>query len=310
MEAEVRHRRDGDSVDVEVEREDGEDLVAVDRPRPARRPRASGRRRRRTRCRGRGRRADGLREQREVGRAAADVDVRPVRLVADRRDLRAELLERLRREPGVGAVRAVDRDPKAGEVGAEALEHVLEVAVRSDLDAVDLAAAGRRPVEQRLDLLLGGVGQLAAVAVEELDAVVLGRVVRGGDDRAEIEAEQRDRRSRQHAGEDGAPAGGGDAARERLLELRARWPACRARRRSVPGRTRAPPPCRAARRARPSASRRRRRGRRPFRSTPASRRGTIAAQIVRTSFPPTWPSPSVRNASSASTSRTSGRSPA
>ena len=31
MEAEVRHRRDGDAVDAEVEREDREDLVAVDR---------------------------------------------------------------------------------------------------------------------------------------------------------------------------------------------------------------------------------------------------------------------------------------
>ncbi len=31
VEAEVRHRRDGHAVDAEVEREDGEDLVAVDR---------------------------------------------------------------------------------------------------------------------------------------------------------------------------------------------------------------------------------------------------------------------------------------
>ena len=59
-------------------------------------------------------------------------------------DLGAELLERLRREAGVRAVRAVDGDAQAGEVGAEALEHVLEVAVDRDLDAVDLAAAGRR----------------------------------------------------------------------------------------------------------------------------------------------------------------------
>ena len=135
------------------------------------------------------------------------------------RDLCAELLERLRREAGVGAVRAVDRDAEAAEVGAEPLEHVLEVAVRGDLDAVDLAAAGSRAVEERLDLLLGGVRQLAPVAVEELDAVVLRRIVGCGDDRGEVEAEERDRRRRQDTREDGTPAGRGDALRECVLEL-------------------------------------------------------------------------------------------
>ena len=76
-----------------------------------------------------------------------------------------------------------------------------------------------RRVEQRLDLLLGGVGQLAAVLVEELDAVVLRRVVRCRDDDAEVEREQRHRRRRQHPGEHGVAARGDDAARERLLEL-------------------------------------------------------------------------------------------
>ena len=81
--------------------------------------------------------------------------------------------------------------------------------------------AGRRG-EQRLDLLLGLVGELAALRVEELDAVVLGRVVRRRDDDAEVERQQRDRRRRQHAGEDAVAAGRDDAARERLLELDAR----------------------------------------------------------------------------------------
>ena len=74
-------------------------------------------------------------------------------------------------------------------------------------------------VEQRLDLLLGGVGQLAAVLVEELDAVVLRRVVRCRDDDAEVEREQRHRWRRQYPGEHGVAARGDDAARERLLEL-------------------------------------------------------------------------------------------
>ena len=139
---------------------------------------------------------------------------------ADRRHVGAEPLEGLRRDPRVGAVGAVDDDPEPGEVGAEALDDVLEVAVGRDADAVDrLRCVRSRRVEQRLDLLLGRVRQLLPVAVEELDAVVLGRVVRGGDDRAEVEREQRDGRRRQHAGEHGVAAGRDDPARERLLEL-------------------------------------------------------------------------------------------
>ncbi len=74
-------------------------------------------------------------------------------------------------------------------------------------------------VEERLDLLLEGVGELVPVAVEELDAVVLRRVVRGRDHDAQVEREQGDRRRRQHSGEDGVATGGNDTARERLLEL-------------------------------------------------------------------------------------------
>jgi hypothetical protein len=220
VEAEVRHRRDRDAVDSEVEREDGEDLVAVDRLAPLvdrQHPvsvpvegdpeveAAS---------------ADDVRQRTEVGGPATDVDVRPVGLVADRGDVRAELLEGLRRKSRVGAVRAVDRDPEARQVRAETLENVLEIAVRRDLDADDLAAPRGGAVEERLDLLLGSVRQLAAVAVEELDAVVLGRVVLGRDDRGEIEAEQRDRGRRQDAGKNGGAARGDDPAGESFLELR------------------------------------------------------------------------------------------
>ncbi len=108
VEAEVRHRRDGDAVDAEVEREHREDLVAVDRLSAL----VDGEHPVAVAVEGdaevEAAAANGVGEQAEVGRAAADVDVRPVRLVADRRDLGAELLERLRREAGVGAVRAVD----------------------------------------------------------------------------------------------------------------------------------------------------------------------------------------------------------
>ena len=140
------------------------------------------------------------------------------------RHLRAELLERFRGDPGVGAVRAVDDDLQAREVAAEALDDVLEVALRRDGDVVDSAPAIWRSVlaQERLDLLLGRVGQLAALAVEELDAVVLRRVVRSRDDGPEVEREQRDRGRRQHAGEDRVPARRDDTAAEGLLELLAR----------------------------------------------------------------------------------------
>ena len=77
---------------------------------------------------------------------------------------------------------------------------------------------GAWAVEQGFDLLLLLVDELPARA-EELDAVVLGRVVRRRDDDAELVGEERDRRGREHAAEDGDAAGRGDAARDRLLEL-------------------------------------------------------------------------------------------
>ena len=159
--------------------------------------------------------------------------------------LRAEVPERVRRDAGVGAVGAVDADVQAVEVAAEAVGDVVAVAADRDLEVVDLAEVGvaRRLAEQRLDLLLGLVRELLPVAVEQLDAVVLGRVVRGGDDGAEVEREQRDRRGRQHAREHRVPARRGDAGGER--PARARGPT-----RGCPGRS--GPPRRRARRRGPA----------------------------------------------------------
>jgi hypothetical protein len=172
--------------------------------------------------------AYGLGESGQVGRPAPDVDVGAVGLIADRRHVGAQAGERLRRDPRVRAVRAVDDDAQPVELAAEALEHVLQVALRGDAHAVDRAAARAVGGEQRFDLLLGGVHELLPVTVEELDAVVLGRVVRGGDHDAEVEREQRNGRSGEHTCQHGVSAGRHDAPRERLLELfsrRARIPA-------------------------------------------------------------------------------------
>ena len=105
------------------------------------------------------------------------------------------------------------------EVGTEALHDVLEIAVGGDADVVDRPAADRRTLEQALDLLLGRVRQLLSVPVEELHAVVLRRIVRGGDDAAEVQREQSHGRRWQHARDDRVPAGRRDSACEHLLEL-------------------------------------------------------------------------------------------
>ena len=114
---------------------------------------------------------------------------------------------------------AVDDDAQTVELAAEALEHVLEVALGGDADVVGAAAAAFRRVQQSLDLLLRRVGELLPVRVEELDAVVLGWVVRRRDDDAQVERQQRHGGSRKHARQDRVPTGCHDAATEGLLEL-------------------------------------------------------------------------------------------
>ncbi len=112
MEAEVRHHGDGDDLHAEREREDREDLIAVHDvaalvdgehavavavERDAEIERLA---------------PHELLQAGQVGRPAADVDVRPVGLDADRVHLGAELLEEPGRDRGEGAVGAVDADPE------------------------------------------------------------------------------------------------------------------------------------------------------------------------------------------------------
>ena len=93
----------------------------------------------------------------------------------------------------------------------------LGVAFDGDGDLVDLAASRRRLVDQRLDLFLLSVGQFLPVAIEELHAVVLGRVVRCRDDATEVERQQCDGRGRKHACDDRVAADGSNPARQRIL---------------------------------------------------------------------------------------------
>ena len=85
------------------------------------------------------------------------------------------------------------------------LQDVLDVAIGGLLGHLDRASPDEGRLEQGLDRLLVGVGELVPLGVEELDSVVLGRVVRGGEDDAEILREQGDGRCRQDATDDGCP---------------------------------------------------------------------------------------------------------
>ena len=131
---------------------------------------------------------DRLLQGAEIGRAVADVDVRAVRLVADREHVRAELLEGLRREVA-RTRRSRSRRRSSGRRGRSRSARAR--ARGSCRSRCRRGRSSRRSsparVEERLDLLLLRVDELLPVAVEELDAVVLGRVVRRGDDDAEVE---------------------------------------------------------------------------------------------------------------------------
>ena len=100
------------------------------------------------------------------------------------------------------------------------------------MHAVDAAGAAearalRQPlverfVEQLLDLLLDLVGQLEAVRAEQLDAVVVEQIVRGGDHHAEIGAhrlgQHRDRRRRHRAEQQHVHADRGEAGDQRVFD--------------------------------------------------------------------------------------------
>src|SRR5689334_10209995 len=137
--------------------------------------------------------------------AALLVDVEAVGRAADRDHFRAELLEDARADAIVGAVRAIDDQLHAAQraVLRERALAELEVTALGVVHALGLTQVrgGRdreRRIEQRLDLALDRVRELHAVGGEELDAVVVVRIVRGRDHHARREAqrarEERDRR--------------------------------------------------------------------------------------------------------------------
>ncbi len=164
-------------------------------------------------------------EQTEVGGTAALVDVEPGRLGADGDDLGTGLPERLRRDPGGGAVRLVEDDLQPVQPVGQHADEVGDVLV-GPLPVLPHAphARARRPVPRGtgavllvdgLDTLLQLVVELVPAAGEELDPVVgHGVVARGEHDTevgAELGGEEGDRGGRQHAHLEDVDTGAGEA---------------------------------------------------------------------------------------------------
>ncbi len=167
----------------------------------------------------------------EIGRAAILVDVEAVGIDADRDHLGAELPQRAGRDLVGGAVGAVEDDAEIleGDAARQRALGEFDVAV---LHAVDAAGAAEIlgvgellrnvGIEQRLDLELDLVAELEAVRPEDLDAVVVERIVRGGDHDAEVGAhrvrQHGDARRRNRAGQEHVHTDRGEAGDQRVLD--------------------------------------------------------------------------------------------
>ena len=128
------------------------------------------------------------RERRRGGGPAADVDVHAVRLVVDDVDAGPGR----RQDPGggdaAGAVRAVEDDVEVARRRLGEPAPVVQVAVeeRGVVDhaadpGVSRTAELLAPPDELLERVLGRLVELEAAAVEDLEAVVVGRVVRRRD---------------------------------------------------------------------------------------------------------------------------------
>ena len=160
----------------------------------------------------------------EVGGADAVVDQPAVGAVADHVHGRAGAAQRLRAGDRGGAVGAVGDDGEALEgavQGPDEVGHVLLDRALVAGDGADVGALRALPLlpEAGLDRVLDLVGQLRAAAGEELDPVVGGGVVGGGDHHAEVRArglhEIGEARRGQHLGVEHVHARGGEAGADR-----------------------------------------------------------------------------------------------
>ena len=170
-------------------------------------------------------------QRRRGGRADVAVDVEAVRLDADGEDLGAQLPQRLGRHLVGGAIGAIDDDAQAVErqVARQRALGELDIAVLDAVDALGAAEIGRagEPLvevgfDQRLDLVFDLIRQLLAVGAEQLDAVVVVGIVRGGDHHPEIAAhgvrQHGDAGRRHRAGQENVHADRQEAGGKRVLD--------------------------------------------------------------------------------------------
>ena len=168
----------------------------------------------------------------EVRRAAAHVDLAAIGIGVDDKDLGTERTQGGRRRLARCTVRAINGDLHTGKVDAALLQHrsrvvgVVEGGIGhgTRLSGLDLLAA--QLLDELLHLVLERIGQLVALPVEELDAVVFGRIVACRDDDTAVGThlarDERDGGRRDDADDSGLSAFRANAVNERLLEHGAR----------------------------------------------------------------------------------------
>ena len=137
---------------------------------------------------------DSTRERLGMSRPGVEVDVASVRLVADEEGVETEAAEQFRRHRRRRAVRAVDdqREPLErrcfGKHGTQVIQIRADKIGLRDPWRVTPLRAPRQIGDDGLDLTLHPFGELLAAPGKHLDAVVLERVVRGGDHDAGVVA--------------------------------------------------------------------------------------------------------------------------
>jgi hypothetical protein len=165
----------------------------------------------------------------DVQRAAAQVDVAAVGRAAELDHLGAQPPEQFRRQPEGRAVAAIDGHFHAVEAHRGSPQQVLEVLPVQVLIHAICAGAGATPrsSSRKISCSMGAlrVRQFEAAVGENLDAVVLVRIVRGRDHHAGHERpgarQVGDARSGDHAGIAHARAAGWPAAGHQFRDPRA-----------------------------------------------------------------------------------------
>ncbi len=171
------------------------------------------------------------RQRRQVGGTAIFIDVEAIRIDADGNHVGAQFPQRARRDFVGGAVGAIDDNAQAFErhgLGQRQLGE-FDVAILHAVDALGAAEIGafgellgEIGIDQLFDLGFHFVTELVAVRSEQLDAVVVERIVRSRDHDAKIGAhrarQHADRRRRDWAGQQHIHADRGEACDQRVLD--------------------------------------------------------------------------------------------